>query len=111
MANRERTQAKTEIGVVTSTKMQKTITVRVERLVKHPKYGKYIRRRTKLAAHDEHEKANVGDQVEVAFTRPLSKTKRWRLVRVVRPTTIADSDVRPGAAADQPALEETAQEG
>jgi len=121
MASRERTQAKTEIGVVTSTKMQKTITVRVERLVKHPKYGKYIRRRTKLAAHDEHEKANVGDQVEVAFTRPLSKTKRWRLVRVVRPTTIAASDVRPGSTADQPApeepapeetaLEETAQEG
>jgi len=118
MATRERTQAKTEIGVVTSTKMQKTITVRVERLVKHPKYGKYIRRRTKLSAHDEHEKANVGDQVEVAFTRPFSKTKRWRLVRVVRSTTItasditaSDTDANAGSAADQPALEETAQEG
>ena len=111
MANRERTQAKTELGVVTSTKMQKTITVRVERLVKHPKYGKYIRRRTKLAAHDEHEKASLGDQVEVAFTRPLSRTKRWRLVRVVRPATSSGSELNQESAADEPALEETPQEG
>jgi len=81
---KERTQAKTQTGVVTSTKMQKTITVSIERLVKHPKYGKFIRRRTKLTAHDEHGTANEGDTVEIAFTRPLSKNKRWRLLRVVR---------------------------
>ena len=84
-------RAKTEIGVVTSTKMAKTITVSVERLVKHAKYGKYIHRRTKLAAHDEKETARVGDQVEVAVSRPLSKTKRWRLVRVVRPASIPEA--------------------
>ena len=77
-----RTQAKTEVGVVTSTRMAKTITVELERRVKHPKYGKYIRRRTKLAAHDENETASLGDQVEDAFTPPLSKTNPWR--RTVR---------------------------
>lgn len=86
----ERSQAKTQIGVVTSTKMAKTIAVTVERQVKHAKYGKFIRRRTKLHAHDEREQANVGDVVEVAFTRPLSKTKRWRFVRVVRSAVITD---------------------
>lgn len=86
---KERTQAKTQTGVVISTKMQKTITVAVERLVKHPKYGKFIRRRTKLTAHDEHGTAHEGDTVEIAFTRPLSKNKRWRLIRVVRSTSLA----------------------
>ncbi len=86
----ERSQAKTQIGVVTSTKMEKTIAVTVERQVKHPKYGKFIRRRTKLHAHDERGQANVGDVVEVAFTRPLSKTKRWRFVRVVRAAVMTD---------------------
>jgi len=69
-------------GTVVSDKMQKTIVVRAERRVKHPKYGKYIKRYTTYRAHDEDEVANVGDQVELAFTRPLSKTKCWRLVRV-----------------------------
>lgn len=72
------------IGNVTSDKMQKTITVVVERLVKHPVYSKYVRQRTVLKAHDEKREAKTGDLVEVAFTRPLSKTKRWTLVRVVR---------------------------
>lgn len=90
---KERTQAKTQTGVVTSTKMEKTITVSVERLVKHPKYGKFIRRRTKLTAHDEHGTASEGDTVEIAFTRPLSKNKRWRLVRVVRGASIASDPV------------------
>jgi small subunit ribosomal protein S17 len=72
------------IGNVTSDKMQKTITVVIERLVKHPVYSKYVRQRTVLKAHDEKREAKVGDLVEIAFTRPLSKTKRWTLVRVVR---------------------------
>ena len=102
MAN-ERKQAKTEIGVVTSTRRDKTITVNVENMVKHPKYGKYIRRRTKLTAHDEHETARHGDVVEVAFSRPLSKTKRWRFVRVVRSATQIGEVV---SETTEPALEE-----
>ena len=71
------------VGVVSSDKMQKTRTVVVERLVRHPLYRKYIRRRTVLKVHDEEEATKVGDTVEVEFSRPLSKTKRWNLVRVV----------------------------
>ncbi|RKY11106.1 MAG: 30S ribosomal protein S17 [Planctomycetota bacterium] len=71
-------------GRVKSDKMQKTRVVEVERLVKHARYGKYIRRRTRLHVHDENEDAREGDIVEVMQTRPLSKTKHWRLVRVVR---------------------------
>ncbi len=71
-------------GRVKSDKMQKTIVVEVERLVKHPRYGKYIRRCTRLHVHDENEDAHEGDLVEVMQTRPLSKTKHWRLVRVLR---------------------------
>ncbi len=71
------------IGVVTRDRMQKTRTVVVERLVKHRLYRKYIRRRTVLKAHDEAETSKVGDRVELEFSRPLSKTKRWRLLRVV----------------------------
>lgn len=70
-------------GTVVSDKMQKTIVVRSERRVKHPRYGKYVRRFTTYYAHDEKEEAMEGDAVELAFTRPLSKLKRWRLVRVV----------------------------
>ncbi len=75
---------KTVIGVVVSNKMFKTITVKSEKLVKHPKYGKFVRRVTTYKAHDEENKASIGDKVEIAETRPLSKTKRWRLVRVVK---------------------------
>ena len=75
------------IGVVTSDKMQKTITIVVERLVKHPFYKKYVRERTVLKAHDEKNEAKTGSLVEVEFTRPLSKTKRWNLVRVLRQGT------------------------
>jgi small subunit ribosomal protein S17 len=73
------------VGVVTSDKMQKTITVVVERLVKHAVYKKYVRQRTVLKVHDEKNEAKTGAVVEVEFSRPLSKTKRWTLVRVVRP--------------------------
>ncbi|MGQ0552161.1 MAG: 30S ribosomal protein S17 [Planctomycetota bacterium] len=71
------------IGVVKSSKMQKTIVVRVDRKVLHPVYKKYIKRHTTLVAHDEQNEAQVGDRVELIFTRPLSRTKRWRLVRVL----------------------------
>ena len=70
-------------GKVVSNKMQKTITVAVERLVKHPMYGKYVRRTTKLLAHDEAGDAREGDVVEIAECRPLSRRKSWRLARVV----------------------------
>lgn len=71
------------IGVVTSDKMDKTVVVVVNRLVKHPIYKKYIRRRAKFTAHDEQNAARVGDKVEIIQSRPLSRTKRWRLTRVV----------------------------
>ena len=69
--------------MVTSNKMTKTITVAVERKVKHPIYGKFIKKTTKFHAHDEKNEASVGDVVRIAETRPLSKTKRWRLVEIV----------------------------
>lgn len=79
----ERNLRKTRTGVVTSDKMAKTITVAVERKVKHPIYGKFIKKTTKFHAHDEKEECGVGDIVTIMETRPLSKTKRWRLVEVV----------------------------
>jgi small subunit ribosomal protein S17 len=80
-----RSSRKTEIGFVTSDKMTKTRRVVVERLVPHPKYGKLLRRRTVCHAHDETNASHLGDLVEIMETRPLSKLKRWRIVRVVRP--------------------------
>ena len=71
------------IGIVLSAKTPKTITVEIERTFKHPKYGKYLRRRKRYMAHDEQGTARAGDTVEIASTRPLSKRKRWRLLRVV----------------------------
>lgn len=70
-------------GVVKSAKMDKTISVVVERLVKHPRYHKYIRRRSVLKAHDEKNEAEKGDRVEIAASRPLSKTKNWRLTGIL----------------------------
>ncbi len=70
-------------GVVTSDKMDKTITVSVDRLVMHPKYKKYVRSATVVKAHDAAEEAKIGDRVEIMESRPLSKSKRFRLVRVV----------------------------
>ena len=81
--NRKRGRRKTRIGIVTSNRMNKTIIVKTERLVKHPKYGKYVRRWTKYWAHDEDNLANVGDKVLITETRPLSKKKRWRLVSIL----------------------------
>ncbi|HHT9117472.1 MAG TPA: 30S ribosomal protein S17 [Candidatus Hypogeohydataceae bacterium YC38] len=84
-----RARRKRVVGVVSSNKMKKTVVVKVERMVKHPRYGKYIRRATVYKAHDEEGKAKVGDKVEIMETRPLSKTKHWRLVRVVEEATRA----------------------
>ena len=75
---------RTLTGRVVSNKMQKTITVAVERLVKHPKYSKYVRRTTKLLAHDENNESREGDLVDIAECRRLSARKAWRLVRVVK---------------------------
>ncbi len=71
------------MGVVVSDKRSKTITVRVSRLVKHARYGKYITRSTKHTAHDENNEARAGDRVEIMETRPMSKQKRWRLVAII----------------------------
>ena len=79
----ERNLRKERIGQVVSNKMQKTITVSVSRRVKHPIYGKFIRKTTKLTAHDEANDCNIGDTVKLMETRPLSKNKRWRLVEIL----------------------------
>jgi small subunit ribosomal protein S17 len=81
----KRGRRKTEIGMVASDKMNKTRRVVVEQLVPHPKYGKLQRRRTVCHAHDEANASHKGDLVEIMETRPLSKLKRWRIVRIVRP--------------------------
>ncbi len=78
------TLQRTIIGKVVSDKMNKTIVVQVERKVKHPLYGKYVRRFSKMVAHDEDNTCRVGDLVLIQQTRPLSKTKRWRLVEILK---------------------------
>ena len=79
----EQKSLRTLTGRVVSNKMNKTIAVEIERLVKHPRYGKYIRRTTKLLAHDETNESREGDTVTIAACRPLSRNKSWRLVSVV----------------------------
>ncbi len=79
----DRKLRKTRNGLVTSSKMNKTITVSVERKVMHPKYGKYLKKSTKFHAHDEKNECGIGDTVTIEETRPLSKTKRWRLVSII----------------------------
>ena len=79
----ERNLRKERIGVVVSNKMDKSIVVLVERKVKHPKYGKFVKRSTRFMAHDEKNECNIGDTVRIMETRPLSKTKRWRVVKIV----------------------------
>jgi len=83
MTSSERSERRSAVGVVTSDKMHKTRRVEVARLVKHERYGKYIRKRTICHVHDEKNESHLGDTVEIMETRPLSKTKHWRLVRVV----------------------------
>jgi len=79
----ERKLRKQRTGVVTSNKMNKTITVSIERRVQHPLYGKFIKKTAKLMAHDEQQEASIGDIVRITETRPLSKNKCWRLVEIV----------------------------
>ena len=74
---------KSRIGVVTSTAMDKTITISVERKLRHPIYGKFVKKIKKFMAHDERNDCNVGDTVKIMETRPLSKNKRWRLVEIL----------------------------
>jgi small subunit ribosomal protein S17 len=78
-----RTRRKEKVGLVTSNKMTKTIVVSIERQIKHPKYGKFIKKTSKFMAHDEKNESNIGDTVRIAETRPMSKNKCWRLVEVV----------------------------
>jgi small subunit ribosomal protein S17 len=82
--NKARHSRKVRVGTVVSDKMQKSIMVMIERKVVHPTYKKYVKRSTKLMAHDEKEEAGIGDVVRIMETRPLSKNKRWRLVEVVK---------------------------
>ena len=79
----ERNLRKTRVGVVTSNKMEKSISVSVVRRLPHPIYGKYVKRSNKFMAHDEKNECQIGDVVRIMETRPLSKNKRWRLVEVV----------------------------
>lgn len=81
--NQVRNLRKEKIGVVVSDKMQKSIVVAVKRKVKHPIYGKFLNKTTKFHAHDEENTCNIGDTVRIAETRPLSKTKCWRLVEII----------------------------
>ena len=79
----KRNLRKERVGIVTSNKMDKSIVVSVERKVKHPKYGKFVKNTTKFVAHDEKNDCNEGDTVKIMETRPLSKSKNWRLVEVI----------------------------
>ena len=79
----ERNLRKIRVGVVSSNKMDKSIVVKVERKVKHPLYGKFVKKSTKFHAHDEKNECSIGDTVKIMETRPISKTKRWRLVEIV----------------------------
>ena len=103
MAEEARKGRRTEVGVVTSDKMNKTRRVEIPRLVKHERYGKYIRRRTICHVHDEANASHVGDTVEIMETRPLSKLKNWRLIRVVTKAPsaapLAGETAEPSAAA------------
>src|ERR1700733_9048246 len=99
----DRGKRRIEIGVVTTDKMNKSRRVEIPRLVKHARYGKYIRRRTICHVHDEQNESHVGDTVEIMETRPLSKTKTWRLVRIVTKGPQAVATAAEKAAAVPPA--------
>ena len=88
-------------GVVVSDKMDKTVVVKVERFVKHPRFKKYIKRSKKYYAHDERNECRTGDIVEIEETRPLSKTKRWRVVRIIRRSVLAETPEEPGEESDE----------
>jgi small subunit ribosomal protein S17 len=83
METTERNLRKERIGLVRSTKMDKTIVVAVERKVKHPKYGKFVKKTTTFMAHDDKNECGAGDTVKIMETRPMSKNKRWRMVEII----------------------------
>ncbi|MGD1891503.1 MAG: 30S ribosomal protein S17 [Cyclobacteriaceae bacterium] len=83
METKERNLRKERIGQVLSNKMDKSVTVAVERKVKHPIYGKFVRKTTKFVVHDENNECGIGDMVKIMETRPVSKRKRWRLVEII----------------------------
>jgi small subunit ribosomal protein S17 len=83
MANKERGNAKSLVGTVVSDKMEKTVVVQVERLVRHPQYHKFVRRRNRFKAHDEQSQCRMGDKVLIRQSRPISATKRWRVSKVL----------------------------
>ena len=97
---------KVAVGVVTGDKMAKTRRVEIPRLVKHPLYGKYVRRKTVCYVHDEQEESGAGDTVEIVESRPRSKTKRWDLVRVVEKSTAVDVAALRAAAKQTPSEEQ-----
>jgi small subunit ribosomal protein S17 len=79
----ERNLRKERVGLVVSNKMEKSIVVQIDRKVKHPKYGKFVRKSTKLVAHDENNECGIGDTVKIMETRPISKNKCWRVVEII----------------------------
>ncbi len=97
-----------ETGIVTSDKPAKTRRVEIPRLVRHPRYGKYVRRKTVCHVHDEHNESHLGDLVEIVESRPLSRTKRWALVRVVEKGRMLDLVAMRAASRRQARAPETA---
>ena len=95
------------IGVVTSDKMDKSRRIEIDRLVKHPKYGKYVRSRTVCHVHDENNESKLGDTIEVIECPPKSKLKRWELVRVVKKSTLVDIAAMRAAAEEEAPLAES----
>jgi small subunit ribosomal protein S17 len=98
-----------ETGIVTSDKMAKTRRVEIPRLVKHPRYGKYVRRKTVCHVHDENNESHAGDLVEIVESRPMSRLKRWALVRVVEKGRMLDLVALRAAARKGPARQEAAE--
>lgn len=99
-----------QIGIVTSDKTAKTRRVEIPRLVKHPRYGKYVRRKTICHVHDENNESGLGDKVEIIESRPMSKTKRWALVRVVEKGNLVDVTAMRAEARRTNALQEAREE-
>lgn len=93
MSNNKRNRRKERIGIVVSDRMNKTITVKVERVMHHPVYNKMMRMATKFKAHDEKNTAKVGDKVRIEETRPLSKTKRWRLTEILEKAASSEAPI------------------
>lgn len=101
--SKERALRKTKIGIVTSDKMDKTVTVQVARVAYHPVYKKMLRQATKFKVHDENEIASAGDTVKIRETRPLSKTKRWCLVEIVKKAAAGSHDEANGSVTEKKA--------